>query len=45
MRNLKYFWKLSLLMVSRYLGEHYVQIVSKDFFIEGFKYQKYTKII
>ena len=43
MRNLKYLRKLSILMVSRYLGEHSRTNCVEKKFIEAFKYQKYTK--
>ena len=32
-------------MVSRYLGNFYVQIVPQNFIIEAFRYQKYMKFI
>ena len=39
MRNLKYFSKLSILKVERYLGDIYAQIVSKNFFLRPLNFK------
>ena len=43
MHNLKYLRKLSILMVSRYSGEHLRTNCVEKKFIEAFKYRKYTQ--
>ena len=45
LRDLKYFWKLSLLMFSRYLRKRSRTNWVQKNFIEAFKYQKYKKFI
>ena len=39
-RNLKYFWKLSILMVLRYLEAHLPTNYVQKIFIDAFKNQK-----